>query len=148
MFFNKFIKFIFLTFFFCFLFITLNVAEAKECAEACPPNTICDPNTGTCVAGTGYGLGEAAGIAGLGKPSLPSLIGRFVQGTLSFVGVIFLILMVYGGFLWMTAGGNEEHVAKAKKLIMSATIGLFIVIGAYAITYYLTSVLLEAAKVE
>lgn len=142
--FNKFIKFnIAILLFFLCAFLIVNYAFALG-EDGAPTNKTAPTNA----ASTNTGLEQAANIAGLGKPSLPSLIGRFVQGTLSFVGVIFLILMVYGGFLWMTAGGNEEHVTKAKKLIMSATIGLFIVIGAYAITYYLTSVLLEAAKVE
>ena len=44
--------------------------------------------------------------------------------------------MVYGGYLWMTARGNEEEVTKAKNLIKAAIIGLIIVLAAYAISIF------------
>ena len=56
---------------------------------------------------------------------------------MAFIGVIFFVLMIYGGFLWMTARGNEQQVEKAKDLIISAVIGLIIIFAAYAITMYL-----------
>jgi TRAP-type C4-dicarboxylate transport system permease small subunit len=55
------------------------------------------------------------------------------------VGVIFLILMVYGGYIWMIARGNDELISKAKDTIRSAIIGIIIVVGAYAITSYLVN---------
>lgn len=67
--------------------------------------------------------------------------GSLIGAVLSFVGVIFLILMIYAGILWMTAGGNQEQVSKAKNLITSSIIGLIIVFGAYAITSYLGQVI-------
>jgi len=63
-------------------------------------------------------------------------IGAFIQIALSLLGVIFLVLTVYAGFLWMTAGGNEEQITKAKTMIRNSIIGLAIVISAYAITYF------------
>lgn len=59
-----------------------------------------------------------------------------IQILLSFLGVIFIILMVYGGYLWMTAHGNEDQLTKAKKLITAAIIGLIVVLAAYAITWF------------
>jgi len=56
---------------------------------------------------------------------------------LSFLGAIFLILMIYGGVLWMTAAGNDQQIGKARTLIVAAIIGLLIVLSAYAITSYL-----------
>ena len=50
------------------------------------------------------------------------------------MGVVFLILMIYGGYLWMLARGNEQEVEKAKNIIQNALIGLVIVLAAYAIT--------------
>ena len=58
---------------------------------------------------------------------------------LSLLGVIFLVLMVYGGYLWMTAAGNEDKVTKAKNLMTAAIIGLIIVVGSYAISYFIIS---------
>jgi TRAP-type C4-dicarboxylate transport system permease small subunit len=60
---------------------------------------------------------------------------------LSFVGVAFLILMIYGGVLWMISQGEPAQVKKAKDIIINGIIGLVIVVFAYAITSYLGSTL-------
>ena len=62
-------------------------------------------------------------------------IGRIIRMILTFLGVIFLILMIYGGYIWMMARGNEQEVEKAKNIIKNALIGLVVVLAAYAITY-------------
>jgi len=81
---------------------------------------------------TGAATGHTA--AGL-STNFPMLIGRFIFYLLSFVGVIFLVLMIYGGYIWMMARGNEQDVEKAKTLIKNSLIGLIIILCAYAITY-------------
>ena len=58
---------------------------------------------------------------------------------LSFLGVIFLIMMVYGGVMWMTARGNDSAIEKAKNIIVNSIIGVIVVVGAYAITYFVFS---------
>src|SRR5690554_2680154 len=55
-------------------------------------------------------------------------IGKIIGAVLSFVGVIFMVLIVYGGLTWMTASGNEKQVEKAKNLIVQAVIGLVVVL--------------------
>ncbi len=62
-----------------------------------------------------------------------------VSFILSLVGVIFLVLMIYGGITWMTASGNDKQVEKAKGTISRAAIGLIIVILAYAITFFVVN---------
>jgi len=52
------------------------------------------------------------------------------------LGIIFIILMIYAGYNWMTAQGEEEKVTKAKTTIQRAIIGLIIVVSAYAITAF------------
>jgi len=86
----------------------------------------------------GHGLGSTGGVSGLGEFSgnLPSLIGRIINALLGLVSVVFLVLMIYAGFLWMTAGGNEEQVKKAKNLIIGTIIGAAIIFAAYAITIF------------
>lgn len=80
------------------------------------------------------GLETAAEIAQLGEQQdLPSFIGNVLQYVIAFVGVILLVIVVYGGFLWMTAGGDEEKVKKARGLIINGVIGLIIVLLSYAI---------------
>jgi hypothetical protein len=87
---------------------------------------------------TGYEAGYDTDTVGKegAESFLNSRIGLIISTALSFLGVIFLILMIYGGFLWMTAKGNEQQVEKAKTLITAAVIGLIIVISAYAISYF------------
>jgi len=63
-------------------------------------------------------------------------LGMVIKATLSLVGTVFLVLMVYAGILWMTASGKEEQTEKARKIITASIIGLFITMSAYAITYF------------
>ncbi len=66
--------------------------------------------------------------------SIDSIVGTGIRTALTLVGLIFLVLMVYAGFLWMTARGDEAKIDKAKEIISAAIIGLIVVLGAYAIT--------------
>jgi hypothetical protein len=63
-------------------------------------------------------------------------IGGFVGLALSFVGIIFLALIIWAGIQWMTAQGNSSQVEKAKDLMINAAIGLIIVTAAYSITIF------------
>ena len=71
-----------------------------------------------------------------GTTLLLSKITILISLILSFIGVVFLILIIYGGITWMTAGGNDKQVEKAKNIISRAAIGLTVVILAYAITSF------------
>jgi len=90
-----------------------------------------------------YGLTEAASGGGLpkGEGSKPSEslaieAGRIVGTLLAFLGIIFLVLMIAGGIMWMTASGNDAKVGTARRLIVAAVIGLIIVLSAYAVTTF------------
>ncbi|NCF74982.1 MAG: hypothetical protein GWO87_00630 [Xanthomonadaceae bacterium] len=90
------------------------------------------------------GLQDTATQAGLSKKvnnvsSFSDAIGNIIRVFLSFLGIIFFILVIYGGFIWMTAGGNNDKVETAKKIIINATLGLIIVLSAYVITYIITN---------
>jgi len=69
--------------------------------------------------------------------NIPDAIGRFLGAALSLLGVVFMVLIIYGGFTWMFARGNDQAVTKAKGIIETAIIGLVIVISAYAITTFI-----------
>jgi hypothetical protein len=60
-------------------------------------------------------------------------IGLIISVILSLLGVIFMGLMLWAGYTWMTAGGNEEKVSQAGHAIKVAIIGLLIVVGSFAI---------------
>lgn len=77
---------------------------------------------------------QAAGVGG--TTDLVQIIGRLINIFLGFLGVILLVLLLYAGFLWMTAGGNPEQVEKAKLYIRNAIIGLVIIASAFAITRF------------
>jgi hypothetical protein len=62
---------------------------------------------------------------------------KFVELGLQFLGLIFLVLILFAGFQWMTSGGSEEQVGKAKKLLINAVIGLAIVLCSWVIARYL-----------
>ncbi len=75
--------------------------------------------------------------AGVTDTTLSETVGRYIKVVLSLTGTIFLVLMVYAGFLWMTAQGKDEQVTKAKGIITTATIGLIVVLAAYSITAFI-----------
>jgi hypothetical protein len=62
---------------------------------------------------------------------------KIVNVVLQFLSVIFLILILISGYQWMTAGGNEEQVTKAKKNLSNAVIGLVIILASWSIAYFI-----------
>jgi len=84
-------------------------------------------------------LKDTGGTAGTTQGDIEVVAGTVINTALSMVGLIFLVLMIYGGFLWMTAKGEESQIEKAQNIIRSAIIGIVIVMGAYAITFLVTS---------
>lgn len=73
--------------------------------------------------------------------SLPSFIGNLIRALLAAVGIVFLILMIYAGILYMTDQGKGESVKKAKSMMTSSVIGLIVIIGAYALTSFVIGAL-------
>lgn len=89
-------------------------------------------------------LGAGAGYKSYSETGgLPQLIGKIINIFLSILGVLFVVLMVYGGYLWMTSFGNSQKVDKAKELIIDAVIGLIIIMLAYAIANFVVGQLVK-----
>ena len=87
-------------------------------------------------AGTQAGVvGQNAGIVGANTP-LPVLIGRIINVVLGFLGIVFLCLILYAGFLWMTAQGDAKVVDKAKEILKQAIIGLIVIVAGFAISSF------------
>jgi len=78
--------------------------------------------------------GVAAGYEGVSTYSFPHAIGRIIQVFLSILGVVFMAYIIWAGYLWMIARGDEEKVTKSKAIIRGSIIGLIIVLAAYIIT--------------
>ncbi|MFO0764551.1 MAG: Ig-like domain-containing protein [Patescibacteria group bacterium] len=88
------------------------------------------------------GLNQVGAATGLEtQTDLPTIIGRIINIFLGFMGVILLGIIVYAGYLWMTSGGDNEQVEKAKKLIRNAIIGLIIIVSSFAITAFVINLL-------
>lgn len=81
---------------------------------------------------------------GLGTTDIRVTAARIIRNFMGLLGILAVVLIMYGGFLWMTASGNEEQVEKARKVIISAVIGLAIVLSAYAIAQFVMNSLLSA----
>lgn len=98
------------------------------------------PNLVQAQTSTNFGLDTTASAAGLKKSgSLSARVGELIGVILGFVGVIFLVLIIYAGITIMTANGNKTKVEEARKTITGAVIGLIVVLSAYAITAFMGS---------
>lgn len=82
---------------------------------------------------------SVASAAGLSSSSIFDIIGTLINVFLGLLGIVFLLLVLYAGFLWMTAGGDDKQVEKAKKMLINATVGLVITLSAYAITTFIVN---------
>ena len=113
-----------LTFLFLFLFL-FNISQTK--AETTKVN----------IKGQLEAAGQTNGpFLSTNQYTLASSIGGFINAFFSLLGMIFIILMVYGGYNYMTARGEEDKINKALSTIRQAIIGLIITIGSIEIYKY------------
>ena len=83
------------------------------------------------------GLCDTAQSANLGNNDITVFVGNIIKAVLSILGAIILIFILYGGYLWLASGGNEQMITKAKGILINAAIGLIIVLAAYSITTFI-----------
>ncbi len=81
---------------------------------------------------------------GLGTKDLREGVMTIIQYLFGFLGIVAVVLFLYGGFLWLTAAGNEEKVGTAKKVLTAAIIGLVIIFISYAIANFVITQLITA----
>jgi hypothetical protein len=89
---------------------------------------------------------EFAGEAGLSAGDLPTTIASLIRVVLGFLGIVAVVIILIGGFKWMTAGGNDDKVKSAKKVIISGIIGLVIVLSAFAIASFVIGSIIRATE--
>ncbi|MEK7072920.1 MAG: pilin [Patescibacteria group bacterium] len=85
---------------------------------------------------TGFGTREPR--------SLPVTVGNIIKVFIGILGIFAVVLIVYAGFLWMNARGNEQQVEKAKSILTQAVIGLIIVLASYSIAGFVVRSLVSA----
>lgn len=84
-------------------------------------------------------------LSSLIKLGRNQFIGNIIKSLLGFAGTLTVIMMVYGGLLWMTAAGNDKAVTQAKKIIFWTAVGLVLIFSSYAILKFLFDSLMPAA---
>lgn len=72
---------------------------------------------------------------------LGNLLNNVITFATYIAGVALLAYLIFGGISWIVAGGNEDQVAKAQKMISNAVIGIVIVVAAIMVTQILGGVL-------
>lgn len=89
----------------------------------------------------GLEYGKETGL-GYADPRLTA--ATIIRSALGILGIITTVIIMYAGFKWMTAGGNEDDVATAKKMITAAVVGLIIIMSSYSITTFVISSLYKS----
>jgi len=120
------------------------IARADCRTDGCAAKEICEINSSgdyACVnVMTGdYGIGSDSTFSDIDinkSNDLKGTIANIINIVLGFLGIIAVILILAGGFKWMTAAGNEDQISSAKQMIIQATIGLVIIFAAWAIASF------------
>jgi hypothetical protein len=91
-----------------------------------------------------FGVQQFGANTVLGQQDVRSTIAQIINVALGLLGVISVVIVLGGGFKWMTAGGNDEKVDEGRKYIVSGVIGMAIILSAFAITKFVINSLSRA----
>jgi len=84
---------------------------------------------------------DKGSVIGLSLPlsdiKVEAFIGRVIQQILNVVGALGLAAFLWGGFRYMTAGGNAQRAEDARKVIIWSVLGLVVIFAAYAIVTFI-----------
>lgn len=80
--------------------------------------------------GAGYG-----DVALMNDPRL--IAAEIIRIFLTFLGIMFAVYTVYGGYLWMTSAGNDDRISKARSIIIHGIIGSMIILFSYTLVFFL-----------
>ncbi|MBD3310882.1 MAG: hypothetical protein GF349_00060 [Candidatus Magasanikbacteria bacterium] len=90
------------------------------------------------------GITEVEENIALGSQDIRITIAKIIRAILTFLGIIAVLIVLYGGFVFMTSGGNEEKISTAKKILINGAIGLAIILSSFAITQFVLNRLSDA----
>lgn len=91
-----------------------------------------------------FGINPVGQNIGLGGEDIRLVIARIIRIFLGILGIIAIGITLYGGFVYMTSGGNEEKIAQARKIIVNGVIGIVIILSAFAIASFIINQLASA----
>lgn len=80
---------------------------------------------------------NTGGSLGFTSTDLITVVVRIINWALGLLALVAVIFVIYGGYIWLTAAGNEERITKAKKILINATIGIVIVLLSWTIVNYI-----------
>jgi len=129
---------------------TLMLAAAVLMSFAFLPSMASANGVSPLAASSSFGLGQndPAASLGLGTTALDDAVVGLINVMLGFLGLIAVVIILIGGFRWMTAGGNEDKVGQARKTIFAGIIGLAIILFAWGITIFVVQQLGKASGAE
>lgn len=68
-----------------------------------------------------------------GESDLKALLNTILSYFLGFLGFVCVVMVIYGGILYVTSAGNDENVGKAKKILLYAGIGVILIMVSFAL---------------
>ncbi|MGI6314495.1 MAG: IPT/TIG domain-containing protein [Patescibacteria group bacterium] len=80
----------------------------------------------------------------LGGDDIRVTVAKIIRAVLGLLGLIAVIVVIYGGFVYLTSGGEEDKIAKGKKILINGVIGLVIILMSFIIVQFLLNKLSEA----
>jgi len=87
---------------------------------------------------------EYAAQTGLGTTDIRITIARIIRAFIGLLGIIAVLIILYGGYVYMTSAGNPEKIEQAKKILRNAIIGLLIILSSFAIVSFILNYLIVA----
>jgi hypothetical protein len=85
---------------------------------------------------------------GLTEGDIRVTIANIIRIAMSLLGIVAVVIILIGGFTWMTAGGNDDKIGEAKKWIFAGVMGLAIILSAYALATFVINSLVDATGGE
>ena len=92
------------------------------------------------------GLNEINNTIQLGKQDPRVIISKIINTGMMFLGIIAVVIVLAGGFKWMTAAGNEDKIGEAKKIMSAGVVGLVIVLASWGIAQFILTQLVTATN--
>jgi hypothetical protein len=82
----------------------------------------------------------------LGTTDLSLIIGKIIRGVLDFLGVLALVMFIWGGIQWMTSGGSEEKIKSGRDTMVWAALGLALIFASYSILNFVFSIIFKSVS--